>query len=911
MKYKQTSLIGMSLLLASCGGGGSSETAAIQPTTPVTATGDLTISVSGLPQGSEPSVKISGPNSFSQTLSASQTLTGLNTGQYTIEPMAVDANGVIYDVQPAKYTVSVLQNSTTPLSLQYESPIVSKGVISNFGSVYVNGMRFKTEQASFRDEEGKAIDENQFGVGMLVTVVGRAGASASEGNAQDVYYELKAKGPVESVELAESRIKVVGLSFVITESTEFENTTFETLLTGEFVKVSALQNDENQLIAAHVEKADQEDEIKLAGVISLLDDGAKSFSLNNLVIDYTRANVEGQLSDGAYVIVYAETNAADGVLNVSKVKVVTRDVDDSGVQYAIDGVIQSVMENNQFTLNGLTVMWNDETQFFGGSAKDVAIGERVKIHGALVEEQFIARKIRFDKQGVIKLKGQIEEIDSENLTVMVLGQTLTLDSHTKLKDKSRLKVRRMTMSELAIGDVVEINAFKSTENVLLVKKLTRYNATSSTGNSVTKLEGSISTIADMGFNVQNVAVSTDELTEFELDDESIDRDAFFAKITTGMQVEVKGLVQATRSLLAVEVEAKSKPTGQLSYVKLEGEVQDFVSLENFKVNGRIVKVNEFTRFEDGDAKQIANGVLVEIKGKELEDGSLLAIKIEFEREDEREQVEFKGKITQVDADDTFFIGSKKILINQQTQFEYGSVSDIAVNSYVEVKGIVSHDGLVTALKIEFEKEEVEVKGTVTQVLSETQFLLNDKTVQYSTSTKFEQGNATRIGVGVTVKVKGFYDSERVLIARKIEFEKLEKVEFYGSITALADGLFVVNDKNVKYNDRTEFEQGSKDDLAVGKVVKVKGRIESNNTVIALEVEFKEKQSEALIEVEGKISRFDSVKLFYVGSRAVTTDEQTVFERGTVADLKKNAEIEVKGHLNADNVLVAKTIKFDD
>lgn len=74
-------------VLGACGGG-------TEPTTPPATTGSLTVQVQGLSGGGTPSLQVTGPGGYSATLSASQTLTGLAPGSYTVS--AAPVTGTLY-----------------------------------------------------------------------------------------------------------------------------------------------------------------------------------------------------------------------------------------------------------------------------------------------------------------------------------------------------------------------------------------------------------------------------------------------------------------------------------------------------------------------------------------------------------------------------------------------------------------------------------------------------------------------------------------------------------------------------------------------------------------------------------------------------------------------------------------------
>ena len=71
--------------------------------------GSLAVSVSGLPSGVPASVSVSGPGGFAQSLTSSETLTGLSAGSYTVAADPVAGGGTSYQPAPALQTVTVAE----------------------------------------------------------------------------------------------------------------------------------------------------------------------------------------------------------------------------------------------------------------------------------------------------------------------------------------------------------------------------------------------------------------------------------------------------------------------------------------------------------------------------------------------------------------------------------------------------------------------------------------------------------------------------------------------------------------------------------------------------------------------------------------------------------------------------------
>ncbi|HEX6314281.1 MAG TPA: hypothetical protein VFZ73_05455 [Gemmatimonadaceae bacterium] len=104
------SIAPVALVLASCSGGdGPSEP---QPVL----YGSLLVTINGLPNGAPASVTVTGPGSFSRTISATTTLTQLSAGSYTVTVGDVTHEGSTYSGAPASqsYDLAAGAEVTTP-----------------------------------------------------------------------------------------------------------------------------------------------------------------------------------------------------------------------------------------------------------------------------------------------------------------------------------------------------------------------------------------------------------------------------------------------------------------------------------------------------------------------------------------------------------------------------------------------------------------------------------------------------------------------------------------------------------------------------------------------------------------------------------------------------------------------------
>jgi hypothetical protein len=114
------------LLLLGCTGG--------DPGGPTAAS--LRVTIGGLPVGSPAAVSISGPDGYAQSLTASQTITGLTPGVYTVAASNVTVGTAPYQPSPTSQTVAVVRSgSPATASITYSTPVGNLDIaISGIGT---------------------------------------------------------------------------------------------------------------------------------------------------------------------------------------------------------------------------------------------------------------------------------------------------------------------------------------------------------------------------------------------------------------------------------------------------------------------------------------------------------------------------------------------------------------------------------------------------------------------------------------------------------------------------------------------------------------------------------------------------------------------------------------------------------
>ncbi len=103
-----------------------SATIAAGQTTPLTftvecgaTTGSLAVTIAGLPSGADAAVTVTGPGDYTEQLTATRTLGGLEPGQYTVSAASVSSGGATYTSSPEDHNVSVAEGATASVTVTY------------------------------------------------------------------------------------------------------------------------------------------------------------------------------------------------------------------------------------------------------------------------------------------------------------------------------------------------------------------------------------------------------------------------------------------------------------------------------------------------------------------------------------------------------------------------------------------------------------------------------------------------------------------------------------------------------------------------------------------------------------------------------------------------------------------------
>jgi hypothetical protein len=433
---------------------------------------------------------------------------------------------------------------------------LATGTITGFGSVHVNGVRYATTGATFTVDDQPGT-ESDLRVGQVVRIEGTVDAAGTTGTATKVFFDDEVEGPIESIDLAASRLVVVGRTVLVGPSTSFDDSIvprgLDGLAVGDRVEVSGFVTAEGFVQATRIESKAVQATVEVKGRVSALDTAARRFVIGQLTVSYASAQLEGfssgQPANGDDVEVHGTLDPAGTLVatRIERESLSSGDADDDG---DYEGLITRFVSPTDFSVAGQRMTTNASTRYEGGTAGDLALDVVVEVEGGFdAAGVLVASEVEFRRESDTEFEGRVDAIDTAANTLVVFGTTFRVTDVTRFEDHSDSDVLSFDLADIAVGDFVEIDAYEDGTG-LVATKVERDDAD---GEEV-QLEGRAQDVAPPTFTVGGVTVTTDAATEFRNNNgEQIGSSAFFAAAVSGPIVKVRG-TRIGDAVLATRVE---------------------------------------------------------------------------------------------------------------------------------------------------------------------------------------------------------------------------------------------------------------------------------------------------------------------------------------------------------------------
>ena len=346
-----------------------------------------------------------------------------------------------------------------------------------------------------------------------------------------------------------------------------------------------------------------------------------------------------------------------------------------------------------------------------------------------------------------KIKGVFEGID--DLGLWTVNRTkIVVNEDTKVEDG------------FIVGQLIEVEAVLMPDGTLLAVEIVGKSQSDRQITRKTQLVGVFEGVEDEFWIVSGTQILVNERTDTD------------GLPEIGQLVKVSALLLSDGTVWAREIENKQVLRRDLEddatqTAELKGTLQS-IEDGNWIVNGVKFSVDENTELEGMPAIDHR----VEVKAVLLEDGRLLAIKIEAEDEaDDRpkREVEFKGVIERVNEDGSIVINGHTIAVSVLTELGITPQAE----QFVKIEALLDEEGGLTAREIEIEDDadeidrpnRVKIEGVIDRINDDqTRLAVNGIAVIIGERTRVK-GDLT---LHATVRVEGILQIDGSVLASEVK-----------------------------------------------------------------------------------------------------------------------------------------------
>jgi len=413
--------------------------------------------------------------------------------------------------------------------------VLSTGVITGFGSVYLNGERYDTTDVAVTMDD-QAADMSQLRVGQYIELKGHE-HGASDLDAETIRYHNVLEGAVSSIDVGADSLVAMGQTVLVTLDTVFGDditpASVEGLAVGDVVEVSGLVPQDGVIEATRIDIKPDGGPYDVSGYITSVSVAEHRFKLNALVVDYSAANMKdfttGDPAVGDLVKVTGSTFLTDGALVALHVELRSDDYLTAGPGdlIEVEGTVEDFVSVTRFRVAPWDVTTTSNTTYEHGTAAELADGATVRVKGvAAVGGILVAQKIAFQEVSTIRIVAQLEALSPYG-DLSLIGVAVGITDNTVFQDMSVLALREFGIDDLVVGNWLDIRGYETPlgPHAIIATHVVRVDPASSS-----RMRGPFRDPARPSFDILSVLVTTSDATRFVLEGKiRITADEFFSQ----------------------------------------------------------------------------------------------------------------------------------------------------------------------------------------------------------------------------------------------------------------------------------------------------------------------------------------------------------------------------------------------
>ncbi|MES1930671.1 hypothetical protein SADO_15514 [Salinisphaera dokdonensis CL-ES53] len=362
--------------------------------------------------------------------------------------------------------------------------IEGTGIVSGFGSVYVDGIEFETQGAEILFN-GEASPESRLRVGDVVTVTGVVQDDGTA-RARRIVFNRTLEGPIEQITMENGigTLTALGQTVNFDADTAFVNTPVEDLAAGDLIAISGFVGTDGAVDASSIEQGPvfQPNTTRLDAEGTARSVTPSSFMVEGLTVNYGSAIVDesaGTLEDGAFVEVFGVRDADNGApLVADTVNVLGQNRAEDGDRMFVEAQIRDFAGLDDFTAAGWRIDASDAERL-DDTGIDPGLNVRVSVRGTERDGVVRADTLAVEPNPNVTFEATVTAVDSTESTLTILGSTFDVPADTRYPvSGERLDEqvdRTLRLASLEAGDPVRVWAY-SDDDSLTTRRIERVEA---------------------------------------------------------------------------------------------------------------------------------------------------------------------------------------------------------------------------------------------------------------------------------------------------------------------------------------------------------------------------------------------------------------------------------------------------
>ena len=363
---------------------------------------------------------------------------------------------------------------------------IAQGVVTGFGSIYLNGVEYNTDTAVIYLDDVPAT-ESDLKVGMVVTVVGTVNDDGLTGTALLVSAKSELQGIVDQNKVTGGvgTLTVMLQTIHVNKDTRFKPGNSGLAMIDELqakthvIQVRGFSDSQGDIYATYISVVDNPvavSEVKLSGAISNLTATGigGNFHIGSMLVKFdsnTQFDVnltQQALVNGITIGVESSDYSGTGPVTASKLKLDDVVTDTQGSEMEIQGIVTEdsmLSTESWFVLNDRIVRIDGDTVIMGGSTAGITKEAPLQVEGQVqADSSLLAQQIEFRMSSDMEIVGTVTDISGDTLTISNVSATqqIKVDSLTIYEDETDPSNQYFYYSDITPGTNVEVKYYLDT-----------------------------------------------------------------------------------------------------------------------------------------------------------------------------------------------------------------------------------------------------------------------------------------------------------------------------------------------------------------------------------------------------------------------------------------------------------------